>query len=144
MKNKSIIFFGFIPLLFIICFFLFGELLYYIDNNFGSNYQYLSRNITDYLDIIGLFVSLAWTASSLFKDISDLKLNLRWIGILNVTTLSITAFMYLLHDIFNFSTVNNNLCDAGWNLVTFLWIFCVTMDYGYIRLLSYKFKKYNG
>lgn len=39
-------------------------------------------------------------------------------------TFTITALMYHIHNIFNVSSINNDLCDAGWNLVTFFNLTC--------------------
>lgn len=138
MNKKAIYFWILIPFVFTISFFFLGKFINYTDTLFDLNVQSIARYLTDYADIVALFLALTWMTYSLCRDISTIKLKLKWIGTLNVSALSITTLMYILHDVYNFSSINNNLCDAGWNFVTLTWIFCIAINYGYLRILTYR------
>lgn len=52
-------------------------------------------------------------------------------------TFTATALMYHIHNIFNVSSVNNDLCDAAWNLVTFFNLTCpVVFNEIYLKIRS--------
>jgi len=153
MKIKIITITILLPILFLFIFFIIGSFLYYYCNN---NIQEISRILTDYMATIGLTISMVWILLSSIKDsgeygfilnglklVLDLLLNRITIinlNIINISTMSGTLFMYFLHDIYHFSTVNNYVCDAGWNVITLLWALCIVVNHGYRRKLIYSIK----
>lgn len=102
-----------LPFLFILTFIGAGFALNYL----GEPSAFIARKITDCITIIGLNISLAWMLIKLFNE--------KKVDLFVLLVVALTNFMFLIHDLFNFSTINNNLCDAGWNLITLLWVLCI-------------------
>lgn len=96
--------------------------------------------ITDWLAGIGIIA--VWLSVILkFSYPSKKEFNpktLPFIYILNASAVTLTIFMYFLHDFFNFSTVNNDLCDIGWNVVTLFWGLCIMIDWDIISRIEGK------
>lgn len=119
------------PLFLVILFFAIGKII-----NFSSgNASHIVHVSTDWIVAICLNLCAIWITIRFFSKscIPISKFNDFKIYLLTSSTIWGTLIMYLAHDIFKLSTLNNDICSSMWNIVTLFWGFTVLTLYEYYK-----------
>jgi hypothetical protein len=135
-NNKKIL--AIIPILMIYLFYLVGVILY----SCGADVLKILHITSNWATGIGLIVVFIAVIMRFTFPPSE-KANLlsdKFIFIFIATAIGSNCLMYHLHNIFNMSSVNNDLCDAGWNLVTMLSHFSILVLFDEYLKLRAKWK----